>query len=435
MIGLIMAVERQSEVKCRPRIFYGWRVLSVTIVIGLFATLMSQLFSGVMLPHIEEDTGWSRSSVTFAVTLGSVSAGLTAPFFGRFTDRFGPRFITPLGILVTVGAMCLLGLSASSHIALFYFGHIFGRAWSQNTLAGVVPQTTAVKWFRKMRGRALGLTQMALPLGGAALIPVAQLLINGGVGWQSIYYSFGAFMLVALLTPAALVLRRRPEDLGLLPDGVTSEEIETAADQPKASDATTEVSWTVSQAVHNPALWLLVAAMCIGVAANGAIGFHQFAYFRDQGIASTAAALAVSAYALSGAVANVLWGFLIEKVPGRVVGAGTMLIASVMCAFLLTVDSAGTALLFAVVFGLAARGQSSIILVMEAQYFGRESYGAISGLSLPFQQIGLGLGPALAAISYDATGQSYTFAFVAFGVVYVLAAILIWLARKPELPD
>ena len=133
-----------------------------------------------------------------------------------------------------------------------------------------------------MRGRALGLTQMALPLGGAALIPVAQLLINGGVGWQSIYYSFGAFMLVALLTPAALVLRRRPEDLGLLPDGVTSEEIETAADQPKASDATTEVSWTVSQAVHNPALWLLVAAMCIGVAANGAIGFHQFAYFRDS---------------------------------------------------------------------------------------------------------------------------------------------------------
>ena len=407
----------------------------VTVVIGLFATLLSQLFSGVMLPHIQDDTGWSRTSITFAVTLGSISAGFTAPLFGRFADRFGARFITPLGLLITVGAMFLLGFSASSHIALFYFGHIFGRAWSQNTLAGVVPQTTAVKWFRRMRGRALGLTQMALPLGGAALIPLAQLLINSGVGWQSIYYGFGGFMLVALVAPAALVLRRRPEDMGLLPDGATPQAAESSTTTtPKALEAAPEVSWTVSQAVHNPTLWLLVSAMCIGVAANGAIGFHQFAYFRDQGIASTAAALAISAYALSGAVANVLWGFLIEKVPGRVVGAATMFIASSMCAFLLTVDSTPAALIFAVIFGLAARGQSSIILVMEAQYFGRESYGAISGLSLPFQQIGLGLGPAFAAVSYDASGQSYTFAFVAFGAVYVLAGILIWLARKPVLP-
>jgi MFS family permease len=149
-------------------------------------------------------------------------------------------------------------------------------------------------------------------------------------------------------------------------------------------------------------------------------------------VAAAAAALAVSAYALSGAVANALWGFLVERISERLIGAFTVFIAGFLCLFLLTVDTTAEALAFAVLFGLAARGETSIIVMIQAQYFGRNSFGAISGFSTPFQQIALGLGPTIAALIYEASGASYTIAFVLFAVLYFVAAFCIWASRKPE---
>ena len=167
--------------------------------------------------------------------------------------------------------------------------------------------------------------------------------------------------------------------------------------------------------------------------ANGGIGFHQFAYFRDQGIPQALAAVALSSYALSGAVANGLWGILVERISERLIAVVTMGVAALLCIFLMTVDTFTEAMVFAVLYGLAARGESSIIMMMQANYYGRKSFDAISGFSTPFQQIGLGLGPTLAAIPYDVTG-TYNYGFIAFGVIYVLSAVLVFLAKRPTPP-
>jgi sugar phosphate permease len=384
-----------------------------------------------MLPAIEEGTGWSRSSITLAVTCGSMTAGFISPIFGRWADRHGPRMITTLGVIGVVLAVYLLAFSGWLGIAFFYVAYICGRGIGQNALAGVVPRTTAVNWFKRMRGRALGFVSMAIPLGGAALVPVAR-FISDEWGWQYVYFGFGTLMLVVLTPLAFLTLRRRPEDMGLLPDGDTPDTAGAAADSPKRAAAFGgETEWTLKQAMGTPAFWMLIVAVAAGTCANGGVGFHQAAYFEDQGVAAAAAALAVSAYALSGAFANALWGFLVERISERIIGAFTVALAGLLCLYLLTVDTTWEALLFAVLFGMAARGETSIIVMIQAQYFGRNSFGAISGFSTPFQQISLGLGPSIAALIYDLSGASYTIAFILFGLLYFASAICIWFARKP----
>jgi sugar phosphate permease len=288
-----------------------------------------------------------------------------------------------------------------------------------------------VNWFKRMRGRALGFVSMAIPLGGAALVPVAR-FISDEWGWQYVYFGFGTLMLVVLTPLAFLTLRRRPEDMGLLPDGDSPETAGATADSPKRAAAFGgETEWTLKQAMGTPAFWMLIVAVAAGTCANGGVGFHQAAYFEDQGVAAAAAALAVSAYALSGAFANALWGFLVERISERLIGAFTVALAGLLCLYLLTVDTTWEALLFAVLFGMAARGETSIIVMIQAQYFGRNSFGAISGFSTPFQQISLGLGPSIAALIYDLSGASYTIAFILFGLLYFASAICIWFARKP----
>jgi MFS family permease len=175
----------------------------------------------------------------------------------------------------------------------------------------------------------------------------------------------------------------------------------------------------------------MIAAMTIGVCAQGAIGFHMFAYFKDQGVSGGAAALSLSVYALAGATANGLWGFIVERVSERLVGAVTVAGAAALCIFLLVVDTPAEAVAFAILFGLAARGEGSIIVAMEANYFGRGSFGAISGFAAPFTQVSLGVGPTIAAVCYDSTGGSYTIAFLAFAVMFSVSAVLLWLAKKP----
>ena len=426
-----------SEAKSKPKIFYGWKVLGVGFAGAFFASSIGQLFTGAMLPNIEADTGWSRTSITLAVTFGSILAGVLSPLVGRLADKHGARPLSTAGLLVVVPALIMLALSSYVHVALFYVAYIVGRGVSQNTLAGVVPRTTAVNWFRRKRGRALGMSNMALPLGGAVLVPIAQ-VISDGFGWQTAYYVVGAAMLVILLPAFLLVLRRRPEDMGLLPDGDDSPSIPTAgpaAAGPKPAQAEDEeYSWSLQQAWKTRSFWLLIVAVSAGTFGNGGIGFHQAAYFQDQGIAAATAALAISAYSLSGAFATLLWGFLVEHVSERLLGAFSISIASLLCLFLLTVDTTAEAMIFAVLFGLAARGESSIILMIQAQYFGRGSFGAITGFTAPFQQVSLGLGPIVAAVIYEVAGDSYTPAFILFSVMFATAALLVWLSRKPLLP-
>ena len=122
-------------------------------------------------------------------------------------------------------------------------------------------------------------------------------------------------MIVFQAIPAALILRKRPEDFGLLPDGERKVAVSiTSSTQVGAEE---ELNWTLRDAIRTSAIWLLSAAILVALAVNSGIGFHMAAYFTDVGIDSTIAVGAISVYALTGAISNLIWGFLTERLPER----------------------------------------------------------------------------------------------------------------------
>jgi MFS family permease len=413
--------------KTGRNVYRGWYIIGVTMAGGFMAASLSQVFMGVMLKPMAGELGWSRTAISGAVTLGTLTGGFLAPMIGRLADRHGPRAMATMGVMVL--AVALLAIANVTQPWHLYAAYIVGRSISQTTLSGDVPRITAVNWFRRMRGRALGMTQMALPLGNSALALVAQLLMGNGLDWRGVFMVFSLSVLVVLLLPSFLVLRRRPQDLGLLPDGDSATVLGTTTMTPTSTED--EQGWTLSQAMRTPVLWLLITALTLGITANGAIGFHLISYFTDRGLSATMAVTALSIYALAGATANGLLGLLMERVSERILAPSTMLAASLLCAFLLTVSNGAGAIVFAILFGLAARGQSSLVMLIVAKYFGRQHFGAISGFIGPFQMVGLGLGPLWASILFDQS-NSYTQAFTVVTLGFALSAALLWLAKKPR---
>lgn len=411
----------------RTRIYYGWYVIGISMVGGFLAAGTSQLFMGMMLKPMTEDLGWSRTETAGAITLGTFAAGALSPLVGWLVDKHGPRLIAPAGALLIVCAY--LAMSNLTQIWQFYIAYFVGRGIAASTIGGVVSMTIAANWFRRKRGRALGFSAMAVPLGGAVLALVGQLIIELQ-GWRTVFVTFAGLLAVFYVVPALLIIRRRPEDIGLLPDGDSPEDVAEGTKQERKP----ERSWTLKEATRTRTLWLLIVGLTVGTLANSAVGFHQVAYYTDQGISSTVAATMLSVYAFSGAFANGMWGWLVERYSERMLVVGATALCSFGVLFLLTVNTTPEAIVFAIIFGCAGRGESSLIMMMLAQYYGRDSYGTISGFITPFQMVGLGLGPLLGSISYDAAG-SYSGAFVALSGAYAVAAVFLFLARKPVPKD
>ena len=412
----------------RAKIFYGWYILSIGMMGAFMAAGTSQLFMSIMLKPLTAEFGWSRTAATGAITTGTIMAGLLSFVFGRLADRYGPRLLTSIGALVT--AVMYIAISKFVNLWQFYVVYVIARIVSTNTVSNIVPKTAAVNWFRRFRGRALGLLTMATPLGSSILALLAQLIIVHH-DWRTVFMVFALAMIFLQAIPAAIVLRRRPEDLGLVPDGGPGGQAVSAPSV--QSPIEEEFSWTLSEALRTPTLWFLVTAIVAAPAINSGVAFHLVAYYTDVGIDTTIAVGAMSVYALTGALANAVWGFLSERFPERYLASAVMVLTAFSILFLQTVRAPVGAFIFAVLYGLTSRGEGTLVNIILAQYFGRGSYGTISGFVFPFNRLGLGFGPLISSVSFDLTG-SYKMVFNVYIVAALITAVSLWLAKKPNLP-
>jgi MFS family permease len=276
----------------------------------------------------------------------------------------------------------------------------------------------------------MGLIAMATPLGSAALSLVYQFFITH-YGWRSAFMALGIALWVLVVIPGVIFLRRQPEDLGLYPDGIAAPlNLAAASARERNAGSDIEQSWSRGDAARTLTLWLLVASQFLASIGTGGVAFHTAAYFTDVRIAPGVAAGAVSVMALSGAFGNGLWGALAERFHPRTLNVMTMVVASLSVAWLMQVNAAPAAYVFAFLFGVNARGAAVLTQVLIARYFGRRSFGAISSILDPFHKGGLGLGALFAGISFDYTGN-YRAIFVLFLISYLISALLIFLARRP----
>ncbi|MBI4495086.1 MAG: MFS transporter [Chloroflexi bacterium] len=417
----------------RPPFFYGWLIVGMVMVSTFLGAGLDNATMGVVIKPLSEERGWSRTLASGAIAAGSIAGGLLAPLLGRLGDRVGPRLLLPAGA-ATVGTL-LLVLSLMSEPWQFFGTYVPARALAQTLLYGVVPLTMVTNWFYLKRPRALGFATMAQPLGASALALAYQLLISH-FGWRATFLTLGVLVWVLVVVPGALLLRRQPEDLGLAPDGASSLPAGSRRSDGREGQrwAATEHHWTLREAVCTRALWLVMVSTTLGVAATGGIAVHLVAYYTDLGIDPLLAAGALSLFAFSGAAANVLWGFLAERVPARHLYVAAMVLAAAVVVLLLQVRTPLLAGAVAVLLGLSARGQQALLQILLSHYFGRHSFGAISGFIEPPWRAGHGLGPLLAGAAFDLSG-SYQGVFRLFVGAYLLSAFLLLVMRRPQAKD
>jgi MFS family permease len=407
--------------------FYGWIIVAIVVMAGVLAAGVSNITMAVVLKPISDDLGWNRSLTAAAVAMGALCGGALSPLFGPLADRMGPRFLLPAGGAL-VGLLAI-GVSLSTEPWQFYATFVPARALTEFLLCGMIAFTAVANWFYIKRPRVMGLVAMATPLGSAALSLVYQFFVTH-YGWRSAFLALGITLWVLVVIPGLIFLRRQPEDLGLLPDGVAHAE-SNSENRPVEVSNDPEFNWQRADAMRTDTLWLLVTSAFLSAIGTGGVAFHMSAYMTDGALAPALAASVVSVMALSGAFGNGIWGALAERCHPRRLNVLAMLVAAASVALLMQVRSGSMAYLFALLFGINARGAAVLTQVLIARYFGRRSFGAISSILDPFHKGGLGLGALFAGIAFDYFGN-YRMIFMIFLASYIVSALMIFLARKPE---
>ncbi len=436
----------ETVLNWRPRtpFFYGWLLIGMAALTALVGVTLGGLVMGGIQGFILEDTGWNRSTIGFAVTAGVWLSGLVAPFVGRLADRYGPRWLMSFGLIVM--GISLFSMAGVSSIWQFYLVIILGRSMTHPLLIGVVPRTAAVNFFQRQRAIALSLTGMARPISGGVNIQVTS-AISAAYGWRTAFRIIGTASLLLTL-PILIVMRRRPEDIGLLPDGTKADGATLAASQESqpgsssleagrttpAGGGTPEFSWTAGEALRTRAFWLVALAALMAVMASSGMAFNIVPYLQEQADLSRAQAAGVLSLSTFLALSHLGWAYLANKLTPRVCMMAAMVFAAGMVLFLLTVSSAFSAYVFGVLWGISSGSSEALIYILLARYFGRASYGTLVGTLRPFEAAGLGVGHSLGPVIYDLT-KSYKGLLAALTVFHLLAALSVFFVRPPALPQ
>ena len=414
--------------------YYGWLIL-FTGALGTFVatTLAGVVFGGIQ-GLISEEMNWSRSAIGITAAAGVWGSGLIAPFIGKLADRHGPRWLMPIGTVVLGG--CLYALGGVTTIWQFFLFAVIGRAISQPLLIGLVPRTVAVNFFDRRRNLALAFSGLFRPFTSAINI---QIISNVAVarGWRTSFRYLGIVSLI-LTIPLVIVVRRRPEDIGLLPDGaapIDSSTMENRAGESRISPrpAATQVDWTAKEVMKTRAFWLIALTSLVSVTAGSGIGFNMVPYFHESANLSTPQAAGILSVSTFLSLASLGWGALADKYTPRLCIIAAMAGATMATMYLLTVSNLATAYIFGVGWGLVSAGSDILIYMVLAQYFGRNAYGTISGMLRPFEAGGLGLGMTLGTLCYDLTG-SYKLLILGSVAAHAVAAVLVFLAKQPAEP-
>lgn len=244
-----------------PRFFYGWVMVVIVALGGFSASTEALPVLGIFLKPVSADFGWSRAAFTTPIMLGGLLGSVAALLTGPMVDRFGSRW-------ALVGAFGILGLSfilmaAMEELWHYYVIQIIAR--SMNT--GVMAVATAViipNWFIVRRGRAFSLGNLGFPIGASVIPLFVQFLISTS-GWRTAAFGVGILIWVVSMAPAAAFLRRRPEDMGLVPDGrpapPPAQDPGAPGPSPDVSpNVSLDVSLTLAQAAREPSFYLLSLA-------------------------------------------------------------------------------------------------------------------------------------------------------------------------------
>src|SRR5438132_308070 len=289
--------------------FYGWIILACLCCAGFSRQGPAVATLSIFVEPLTREFGWSRAALSGAVSLGGVLAALASPLIGPVLDRHGARLALCLAVLVTGTTMLLLSLTQS--LLVFYLLFCTARMnWAWPFDLGIYSGVS--NWFVARRAFVTSVATVAQMAGLVAMPVIAQLAMREH-GWRGAWLAIGVVTLLIGFLPVWLLMVRRPEDMGLRPDGRAAGV--TALSAARADFP--EPSFSRRQAIGTAAFWLLLLYTVLVYPVQAGVSLHQAALLIERGIEPAIAATIVSTFSLMSAAASIACGVLPRSLPLR----------------------------------------------------------------------------------------------------------------------
>jgi MFS family permease len=427
--------ERKSS---KLRIFTAWwSVLFIGVVSGLGHGFNAYGIS-VFFKDISSELQLSRAATSWAPGIGRLEGGITSPLVGWLSDKFGPRWVVIVGVLITGAGLILMNFITQVWQYYVFWGLLIG--FGLNIGLTVACDKMINDWFIRRRGLAQGIKFGLISVLAIVVIQIVSPLVELR-GWRFTCLIWGFIMLATVPLSYLLVKPRRPEYYGLLPDGAeVGAETKTKEDMIARgigyASTFQETEYSFKEAVKTGTYWLLLIGFSVNNIISSGFNLHVYPFLTDEGISAEVAASMMGMMIFFTAPARVFGGIIADRLPK------SRLHLILLVAFLLQVIGLSTFLGFqslpAIYVLLACHGLSSgvvtpVIVLILGRYYGRKSFGSILGTMVAFlSPMGL-LAPVYYGRVFDAT-QSYNLAFITALGLAIVAVVTMLFVRVPRPP-
>ncbi|MFC2038969.1 MFS transporter [Chloroflexota bacterium] len=423
-----------TSLKKKPRYFYGWNIVAASFLAHLsYAEHFSSMLGFYFRP-LQAEFGWSRSAMAAVQTIARVTEAIVAPLVGPLIDKYGPRVLMPIGAVIT--GIAMLAITQMADLWQFYLFRGVVSAIGFTLMGGLVTDVAVNNWFIKKRGRALAVGRIGNNLSNIIFTPLTVFVLAAS-GWRTMFFIFAVVTWLVVLIPSIILMRRRPEDMGLYPDGIKPSVTEIKSRGEETAEFVTEDTgegeplWSRREVLKTKSFWLLAASFGINSMAFQGINISLAPYIQDMGYSETMLASVMTFRAVMAAVGLLFMGFLAEKADRVFIRVSPFIVQALAVYLLLQAESPLYLWLGVAVYGLGLSGIVVIQEVLWADNFGRLSLGLVRSLAF-LVAFGFGAsGPIAMNAVFDIMG-SYHPAFIAIIGFFALSALCIAVVKPPK---
>ena len=406
----------------RPRIYYGWVIVGLGILSMAYWFGLRTTFSVFFVALIDQ-FHWGRADAAAALSIAMVAYMVMAPVVGILVDRIGPRRVMLPGIALTgVGLLLCTQIETLTQFYFFY-GVVAGIGIPCLSIA---PFTIILAhWFEKKRGTANGLASVGMGMSSPLFVPLFQYIISLW-GWRSAFLIFSLLVFAIPLPLNAIFLKHRPEEMGLLPDGDSAEDMaKEAPSQPAGSSLKKE---GLKELMKTARFWSVILFPALIVFGIYIVIVHHVRYLVDLGVGKMwAASLFAALGAVSGAF-RFFWGWLSDRIGREITYTLGGICFSLGILSLLLFQYAPFPFLlylFAFFFGAGWGSTAPMFMSISGDFYKGKNFGLIYGMVEGNIGIGAAVGTWLGGYIFDQT-QNYFWAFILAILISFISVFLVW---------
>ncbi len=411
----------------RSRLFYGLSNVATGFVgMALCYGMFTIIAFGLFVKPLQEEFGWSRGELSFAITMTNIAVVIASPCIGLLIDRFGVRLILiPSLVLmsITIASMSILTANIWHFYALYFLIPFLG--------AGTLPQSYSrvlIAWFNRRRGIALGFSLSGFGA-GVLLIPIVAQMTIDALGWRAAYLGFAAAVFLLALPMVLFLMKETPEEMGFLSNGEKQSGNEEEEDHIKQS----EIGLTGKEAAFTSSYWLILSSfLLVGVGLTGILA-HLVPMLIDRGVTPQTAALCMSGIGVGIISGRIFAGFLMDYFFAPYVTAFFLLGMVAGIVILATGTTSALVFVAAVCVGMASGSEISEIAYICSRYFGQKAFGQIYGFMFAAFQLGAAFGAPLMGIYHDKAGNYIGALWFLAAIVFFGAILIALLKSYPDL--